>query len=104
MRDAMQPAHVSSSSEVLSIEGVAYFTAAQAARIAGVSRQTLWRWRQDGKVPTGRRYRDKQILFTSTEVERIRDYANRLEPLEPTKLPQSTGQLRLFQHNKGRPR
>ena len=104
MRDAMQPARTFSAAEALSIEGISYFTAAQVARVAGVSRQTLWRWRQDGKVPTGRRYRDNQILFTTTEADRIRDYANRLVPLEPTNLPQPAGQLRLFQPNRGRSR
>ena len=66
-----------------------------------MTRQTLWRWRQDGKVPTGRRYRDKQILFTGTELDRIRDYANRMVPLEPANLTQPAGQLRLFSTNKG---
>lgn len=92
---------MSSESRGLSIEGITYFTAAQVARAAGVTRQTLWRWRQEGKVPTGRRYRDKQILFTSTELDRIRDYANRLVPLEPTNPTQPAGQLRLFSTKKG---
>ena len=67
----------------LVIEGVSYFTAAEVARVSHVTRQTLWRWRQDGKVPAGRRFRDKQVLFTEDEAEKIRDYANRLEPLAP---------------------
>ncbi len=49
--------------------------------MAGVTRQTLWRWRQDGKVPAGRKYRDKQVVFTSAESEQIREYAQRLEPI-----------------------
>ena len=100
----MRPEHAGSSHEPLSIEGVAYFTAAQVARVAGVTRQTLWRWRQDGKVPTGRRYRDKQILFTQTELDRIRDYAHRLVPLEPANLIEPAAQLRLFGATKGRNR
>jgi hypothetical protein len=66
----------------LEIDGVRYFFAADIAEDVGVSRQTLWRWRRTGKVPAGRRYRDKQVLFTQTEFEQIREYANRIEPLE----------------------
>ncbi len=67
----------------LVIEGVSYFTAADVARDAHVTRQTIWRWRQEGKVPAGRRFRDKQVIFTADEAEKIRDYANRMEPLAP---------------------
>jgi hypothetical protein len=65
----------------LVVEGVSYFTAADVVRDARVTRQTLWRWRQEGKVPAGRRFRDKQVLFTADEAEKIREYANRMEPL-----------------------
>ena len=95
-RNAMQPARASSALDPLSIEGVLYFTAAQVAREAGVTRQTLWRWRQEGKVPTGRRYRDKQILFTPAELALVRDYAHRIEPLEAPSTLVSADQLRLF--------
>ncbi len=64
----------------IEIKGVIHFTACDVAREVGISRQTLWRWRQNGKVPPGRRYRDHQVLFTDWEMEQIRDYANRLEP------------------------
>lgn len=76
----------------ITIEGVSYHSAADVARQVGVTRQTLWRWRQDGKVPVGRRYRDKQILFTAAELEQIRDYANRIEPLSV----ENPGQMQLF--------
>lgn len=91
----MQPDYASSVLTPLSIDGVAYFTAAQVAREAGVTRQTLWRWRQDGKVPTGRRYRDRQILYTHAELQRVRDYAHRIELLEPP-IPENADQLGLF--------
>jgi predicted site-specific integrase-resolvase len=64
------------------VEGVEYLMAADIHRELGVPRQTLWRWRKAGKVPPGRRYRDRQILFTREEVAAIRDYSNRLEPAE----------------------
>lgn len=82
----------------LEIEGVAYFTAADIQRDLGIARQTLWRWRKAGKIPGGRRYRDRQVVFTTQEVESIRQYANRLEPAEPTE----ADQLKLF--NAGLPK
>ena len=65
----------------LEIQGVLYFPAAEVAREIGVSRQTLWRWRRDGKIPVGHRFRDRQILFTEDEVVEIRSHANRVEPV-----------------------
>ena len=58
----------------------------------GVSRQTLWRWRRQGSIPAGHRYRDGKTLFTATEVEAIRQFANRVEPLDEV----DTKQLKLF--------
>lgn len=63
------------------IEGNYYFSASDIHRELGISRQTLWRWRRDGKIPLGRRYRDHQVLYTKDEVDEIRYYANRLEPV-----------------------
>ena len=56
-----------------------------------ISRQTLWRWRSEGKILLGHRYRDRRILFTAEEFERIRDYANYLELAEI----RTSSQLRL---------
>lgn len=66
----------------LLIEGVEYFTAADIQRSIGVVRQTLWRWRRARKIPQGRRYRDKRIVFTREEVAAIREFSNRLEPAD----------------------
>ena len=66
----------------IEIEGVRYFSAADIHRDVGVPRQTLWRWRKEGKIPQGRRYRDRQIVFTQEEVTAIRGYANRLGPAD----------------------
>jgi predicted DNA-binding transcriptional regulator AlpA len=74
------------------IERVEYFTAVDVQRDLGVARQTLWRWRKGGKVPQGRRYRDRHVVFTRQEVDAIREYSNRLEPLEST----GSDQLKLF--------
>jgi predicted DNA-binding transcriptional regulator AlpA len=64
------------------IERAEYFTAADVQRTLGVVRQTLWRWRRDRKVPQGRRYRGRTIVYTREEVKVIREYSNRLEPAD----------------------
>jgi len=66
----------------MQINGVTYFSAAEIAQELAVSRQTIWRWRQEGKIPAGHRYRDRKLLFTVREVEAIRQFANRVEPID----------------------
>jgi hypothetical protein len=80
----------------LEIDGVSYFSASELLVELGVSRQTLWRWRQQRKIPAGHRYRDKTILFTADEVELIRQYANRIEPNEKASERPGFRQLGLF--------
>lgn len=77
----VQPVQMSSVLPI-EIEGVEYFTAADVHRTLGIARQTLWRSRMAKKIPQGRRYRDKKIVFTRQELEAIREYANRLEPAD----------------------
>lgn len=62
------------------VSGRDYVHAEEAARLAGVTRQTLWRWRRDQKVPAGWVYRDKQVLYTAEEVAAITQYAHRITP------------------------
>ena len=64
------------------IHGQQYLTNSEVSAQLGVSRQTLWRWREKGLIPTGLRYRTRQVLFKSSEVEEIKIFANRLEPIE----------------------
>lgn len=66
----------------IQIEDVTYFTAGDIHHDLGIVRQTLWRWRRDGLIPQGRRYRGRQIVFTKQEVGLIRKFANRLEPVD----------------------
>lgn len=75
----------------IEIEGVEYFTAADIHRTLGITRQTLWRWRTARKIPQGLRYRDKNIVFTRQELEAIREYANRLEPVVSPQLRRPGG-------------
>lgn len=63
------------------IDSSEYWSAAELIRELQVSRQTLWRWRRLSKIPTGRRFRDGQVLFTAAEAERVRHYANKVEPV-----------------------
>ena len=76
------------------VNGTTYFTQSEVAEEIGVTRQTVWRWCKDGKVPPGRRYRSKEQVFTPEELEEIRGYANRLEPIDVS----PRDQLGLFNH------
>lgn len=66
----------------LLLSGDTFYTNGEAAQRAGVTRQTLWRWRSDGHIPLGRQYRGKSVLFTEEEMAEILQYANRIEPLD----------------------
>jgi len=66
----------------IEIDGVEFFGLADVADELEVSRQTLWRWRRNGNIPAGSRFRDRRVFFTSTEVEKISRYANRIEPID----------------------
>jgi predicted DNA-binding transcriptional regulator AlpA len=77
------------------IDGTKYYSAAEIATELGISRSTFWRWRglSEENLPAGRRYRGgKMVLFTEDEVRAIREFANRLEPVERT----SRDQMKLF--------
>lgn len=76
----------------MELNGQEYLPSGELAQELGISRQTLWRWRKQGKVPAGHKYRDGQVLFTAEEASRVREYAHQLEPLESVSLDQ----LRLF--------
>lgn len=76
----------------LTIQNTTYYAANEVADAVQVSRQTLYRWRQEGRIPAGRRFRDRRVLYTDEELQAIREYANRLEPIGPV----DSSQLRLF--------
>jgi predicted DNA-binding transcriptional regulator AlpA len=76
----------------IEINGISYLTAAEVCEKVYVTRQTLWRWRQKGKIPPGYRYRGRGIVFSPAEVKAIQEFANRIEPIEPP----TNGQLGLF--------
>ena len=74
------------------IDGIKYFTATDILKDLAVSRQTLWRWRAEGKIPSGRRDRRKRVLFNQDEFDAIRAHANLLEPIDT----RDKDQLKLF--------
>lgn len=78
----------------LNVDGVVYCTMGDVVRALSISRQTLWRWRSEGKIPSGRRFRDRQLLFTESELRVIEEFANRIEPASGL-----SPQLRLFDYN-----
>lgn len=53
------------------IEGDRYYSLQEVAELVNVSRQTLWRWRQEGSVPLGRSLRGRQLLFSEFELNLI---------------------------------
>ncbi len=66
---------------MFSLDGIDYYTTAEVIKNLSISRQTLWRWRSESKVPPGRKYRDKQVVFTQSEYKLIQEFANRIELL-----------------------
>ncbi len=70
------------------INNLEYFTATDVQKRVGVSRQTLWRWRQEGAIPLGHRFRNRHVVFTPQEVEVIVAFANQIDPIEPSDNPQ----------------
>jgi hypothetical protein len=57
------------------VKGITYYTASEVAQNAGITRQTLWRWRQLGEVPSGRQQKDRRLLFTEEEVNLVSGFA-----------------------------
>lgn len=66
----------------LQIDQQQYWRLGEVAKVVGVCRQTLWRWRLDSLIPPGKKYRERQVLYSAAEVEAIKRHANRLESFE----------------------
>ena len=77
----------------IEIKGLTYLLMSEVATRAQVSRQTLWRWRQERKIPMGHKYRGRQVIYTPAEVREIEAFAHRIDPIDPP----SPGQPDLFE-------
>ena len=75
----------------IDIDGVKYYSTAEVLEATGVSRQTLWRWRQEGRVPFGHHFRDGQVLFAESEYNDILAHSKRVEPARPAVAPGQLG-------------
>ncbi len=62
----------------IQIQGETYIKATDLALEIGTTRQSLWRWRKNGVIPTGQKYRNQQVVFSVAEANQIREYANRI--------------------------
>lgn len=76
----------------LVIDGVKYLAVKELLSELSISRVTLWRWRDENKIPKGRLFRGRLVVFSEPEAEAIREYARRVEPIKPN----DADQLRLF--------
>ena len=74
------------------VDGRLFYLTKDVVENLGISRQTLWRWRNEGKIPPGNRYRGNKIIFSEEEVNQIREYTEYIEPIEQINTPQ----LKLF--------
>jgi len=66
----------------VNINSINYISTSELLDELEVTRQTLWRWRQDGKIPAGHRLRNRMVVFTPVEAEEIKTFANQVEPIE----------------------
>lgn len=67
----------------VNINNISYLSVSELLDELEVTRQTLWRWRQDGKIPAGHRMRNRMVVFSPPEVDEIKAFANQVEPIEP---------------------
>lgn len=65
----------------LEIGGAAYEDVKSLLQELDISRSTLSRWRREGKIPQGHRFRNGKVVFTEMEAQQIRQFANRIEPI-----------------------
>jgi hypothetical protein len=77
------------------IDGVEYFALSEVTALAGISRQTLYRWINKAKVPSPkfRRRRDNRPFFTLAEVDAVRAFAGDVQRVDDS----DPSQLSLFQ-------
>jgi excisionase family DNA binding protein len=63
----------------ISLDGKTYYRTAEACKLAGISRNTYFRWLREGLLPdVGVRDRRGWRLFTEEDLLRLRSEANRV--------------------------
>jgi excisionase family DNA binding protein len=63
----------------ISVDGKTYYRTAEACKLAGISRNTYFRWLREGLLPdVGMRDRRGWRLFTEEDLLRLRSEANRV--------------------------
>jgi excisionase family DNA binding protein len=63
----------------ISLDGKIYYRTAEACKLAGISRNTYFRWLREGLLPdVGMRDRRGWRLFTEEDLLRLRGEANRV--------------------------
>jgi excisionase family DNA binding protein len=63
----------------ISLDGKTYYRTAEACKLAGISRNTYFRWLREGLLPdVGMRDRRGWRLFTEEDLLRLRSEANRV--------------------------
>lgn len=72
----------------LTISGMTFVTTADVVEWVTTSRQTLWRGRQEWRIPVDHRFRKRHVVFTPAEVKEIERFANRIDPFDPPTDPQ----------------
>jgi len=67
--------------------GIRYYSKSETASAIGVSRQTLYRWIQDRKIPSPRfeRKRDGRLFYSESEFKLIEVFTNGIEQLHETR-------------------
>lgn len=61
------------------IDGSIFYSCTDVAQTCAVSRQTIWRWRHYGLIPSGRAGRARSVVFSKSEVDLIRAHATQLD-------------------------
>ena len=83
--------------ETIEIDGLLYYSVAEILKVLKISRQTLYKWRRERRIPAGHRYRNRMLVFSAGDWVQIREHANRIGPA----FLEDSDQLRLFTQQKG---
>jgi excisionase family DNA binding protein len=74
---------------VMVLEGQKYYSASEAAELAGVHRMTLLRWIRQGKIEDVQRDRNNWRIFSESDIDAIKHFCRfgELADLRQSQLP-----------------